>query len=65
MHIELLYYGERRMKKKPLIEACVACDKDLHSDEQIYMQEKYKDFALCKRCYEEFKAVKANRRVAG
>ena len=50
--------------KKPLIENCVACDKGLQSDEQLYMQEKYKDFALCKRCYEEFKAVKANRRVA-
>ena len=50
--------------KKPLIENCIACNKDLQSDEQLYMQEKYKDFALCKRCYEEFRAIKANAKVA-
>ena len=51
--------------KEPVIDYCVSCDKTLESDEQLYMQETYKDFGLCKRCYDEFKAHKSNSRLAG
>ena len=41
-----------------IIEECVSCDKKLEVGEDIYMEKIWRAFALCARCYEEYKAFK-------
>ena len=41
-----------------IIKACVSCEKPLAIGEDIYMERAWRAFALCARCYEEYKALK-------